>query len=170
MFWSACCNKSRHRGANERSVTVSARHFKKHERECWCSFLNLWNLHLRPCMQQLVTSFLSTTSSQDIFLHLWVLNFQTCPTALQLCPSVGLTMLHPRESVVWSLMSWYASYASVAFECIGTRTYFITSWTEMIQNDVGVDFTNLLSKSFRKISTCIILSQLGYLWIHLYLR
>ena len=63
-------------------------------------------------MRQWVTLFLSTTSSQDIFLHLWVLNFQTCPTALQLCPSVGLTMLHPRESVIW------ADDFTHAFTCI----------------------------------------------------
>ena len=41
-------------------------------------------------MQQLATLSPSTTSSQDTFLHLWVLNFPTCPTALQLCPSAGL--------------------------------------------------------------------------------
>ena len=92
-------------------------------------------------MRQLVTSFLSTTSSQDIFLHLWVLNFQTCPTALQLCPSVGLTMLHPRESVIWADMSWYASYASVAFECIGsehTSSHLGLRWFRMMYCRCGL--------------------------------
>ena len=120
-------------------------------------------------MRQWVTLFLSTTSSQDIFLHLWVLNFQTCPTALQLCPSVGLTMLHPRESVIWADMSWYELICIICIRCIWMhwiRTYFITSWTEMIQNDIGVDFTNLLSKRSQLVSSCIIWWFTGFICFH----
>ena len=134
-------------------------------------------------MRQWVTLFLSTTSSQDIFLHLWVLNFQTCPTALQLCPSVGLTMLHPRESVIWAddfthaftnwwwcALSWYAVARCGLHKSIHWKMMMCAefSWSDHLVSTC-INLHQLVSTCinwYQLVSTCIIWWCTGFICVH----